>query len=258
LLMLLITQEARPAEDVPWGSGSPSPELFKLLQDLNRQYGADTVTLVSWLLDATTRSGSVLTASVRVNGNETREEATFLVFQVETGLIFNTRTLDQTGRLAVLWDKILSKAFVHLDTLRVPADGVMVDLLYHSKSFAETDDLSEHVDEPGPIEEAKFYFRADPLRAFLSKALSPQALLTRTSVLVNGTPVNFILPDGAIKTNASDGSGRSPSQRVGYPFKPRMSTATVDMTAITIAVPARTRMKIAKGSIASLPYCCVC
>jgi len=180
--------------------------LFKLLQDLDRQYGPDTVTLVSWLLDAATHSGSVLTASVQVNGNETREDAKFLVFQVDTGIIFNTRTEDQNGRLTVLWEKILAKAFVHLDTLRVPADGVMVNLLYHYKSFPETDDLSEHVDEPGPIEEAKFYFRTDPLRAFLSKELSPQILLSRSQVLINDTPIIFTLPDGAVHTNSSDSS----------------------------------------------------
>ncbi len=206
VFLLLIAREARTEEGLPWGGGSPPAELFKLLQDLDRQYGPDTVTLVSWLLDAATHSGSVLTASVQVNGNETREDAKFLVFQVDTGIIFNTRTEDQNGRLTVLWEKILAKAFVHLDTLRVPADGVMVNLLYHYKSFPETDDLSEHVDEPGPIEEAKFYFRTDPLRAFLSKELSPQILLSRSQVLINDTPIIFTLPDGAVHTNSSDSS----------------------------------------------------
>jgi hypothetical protein len=197
LFLLVIALEARPEEGLPWGGGAPPAELFKLLEDLNRQYGPDTVTLVSWLLDAATRSGSVLTASVQVNGNESHEDIKFLVFQVDTGIIFNTRTIDQNGRLAVLWDKILAKAFTHLETLRVPADGVMVNLLYHYQSFPETDDLSEHVDEPGPIEEAKFYFRTDPLRAYLSKELSPQILLSRSQVLINNTPTSLILPEGA-------------------------------------------------------------
>src|ERR1700704_4170362 len=96
-LLLILAREARPEENLPWGGGTPSAELFKLLQDLNKQYGPDTVTLVSWLLDAATHSGSILTASVKVNGNETRESANFLVFQVDTGLIFNTRTVDQNG-----------------------------------------------------------------------------------------------------------------------------------------------------------------
>ena len=198
LIILNWAQQAPAAEDVP-GVGSLPPEVLKLLQDLNQQYGPDTVMLVGWLLDAATHSGAVLTASVRVNGNEARQDGTFLVFQVETGLIFNTRVLDQSGRLTMLWDKILVKAFVHLDTLQIPADGVMIDLLYHNKAFAETDDLSEHVDEPGPLEEAKFYFRGDPLRAFLSKELSPQALLARTQVFVNDAAV----PDGAIRTETS-------------------------------------------------------
>ena len=204
LFLLVIAREARPEEGLPWGGGAPPAELFKLLQDLNRQYGPDTVTLVSWLLDAAARSGSVLTASVQVNGNETREDAKFLVFQVDTGIIFNTQTVDQNGRLTVLWEKILAKAFVHLDTLQVPADGVMVNLLYHSKSFPETDDLSEHVDEPGPIETAKFYFHTAPLRAYLSKELSSQTLISRSQVLINDTPTILTLPEEAVHTDVSD------------------------------------------------------
>jgi len=204
LLMLMIAREARPQENLPWGGGTPPPGLFALLQDLNKQYGPDAVTLISWLLDAAIHSGSVLTASIQVNGNEIRGDAKFLVFQVDTGIIFNTRTVDQNGRLALLWDKILARAFTHLETLRVPADGVMVTLLYHSKSFPETDDLSEHVDEPGPLEAAKFYFRTDPLRAYLSKELSPQTLLSQSQVLINDTPTTVILPGEAVHTNAAD------------------------------------------------------
>jgi hypothetical protein len=202
LLLLLLARESRSQENLPWGGGTPPAGLFTLLQDLNKQYGPDAVTLVSWLLDAAVHSGSVLTSSVQVNGNEIREDAKFLVFQLDTGLIFNSRTLDQNGQLAVLWDKILAKAFTHLETLRVPTDGVMVTLLYHAKSFPETDDLSEHVDEPGPLEAAKFYFRTDPLRAYLSKELSPQTLLSRSQVLVNDTPTTLTLPEEAEHTAA--------------------------------------------------------
>ena len=204
LLVLMIAREARPQENLPWGGGTPPAGLFALLQDLNKQYGPDAVTLVSWLLDAAIHSGSMLTTSIQVNGDETRENAKFLVFQVDTGLIFNTRTVDQNGRLTMLWDKILARAFTHLETLRVPTDGIMVNLIYHSKSFPETDDISEHVDEPGPLEVAKFYFRTEPLRADLSKELPPQTLLSQSQVLINDTPTTLTLPAEAVHTNAAD------------------------------------------------------
>ncbi len=208
LFLLALNREVYPQEgSSPWAGGPPSAELMKLLEELNQQYGPDTVTLVSWLLDAATRSGSVLTASVQVNGNETRGDTQFLVFQVDTGLIFNTQTIDQNGRLAVLWEKILTRALVHLETVQFPTDGVVVDLLYHVKAFPETDELSEHVDEPGLSEEAKFYFYKDPLRAFLSKKLSPQALLTRSQVFVNNSSVTLTLPDSAAHANSSDKNG---------------------------------------------------
>jgi hypothetical protein len=176
--------------------------VVKIMQELNRQYGPDTVTLVGSLLDAATHSGSVLTATAQVTGNETRESSKFLVFRIETGLIFNARTTDQKSRLSTLWTKILAKAFAHMEALQVPADGVMIDLLSHCKSFAETDDLTEHIDEPGPLEEAKFYFQGEPLRAYMRKQLSAQALLAHTPVFVNGAPVTFSLPTEAVQRDA--------------------------------------------------------
>lgn len=195
LFLLTLGREIHAQEGLPWPGGSPSTELFKLLQDLNRDYGPDTVTLVSWLLDSAVRSGSVLTSSAKVDGDEIYQEKKFLVFQVDTGIIFNTEKMDQNGRLTALWEKILARTFARLETLKVPADGVTIRLLYHSKSFPETESLAEQIDEPGPVEEAKFYFLTDQMRAFLSKELSPQALLTRSQVLVNGSPVTLILPD---------------------------------------------------------------
>lgn len=190
-----------PQEGLPWPGGAPSTELFKLLQELNHKYGPDTVTLVSWLLDSAVHSGSVLTSSAKVDGDEIHQERKFLVFLVDTGIIFNTRKMDQNGRLTALWEKILARTFARLETLQVPADGVLIRLLYHSKSFPETESFAEQVDEPGAVEEAKFYFLSEQMRAFLGKELSPQALLTRSEVFVNGSPVIFILPDGAQHTN---------------------------------------------------------
>jgi hypothetical protein len=192
------------AEDTPsFGLGStPPPEVLKFLQDLKRQYGPDTVALVSWLLDAANHSGALLTTSVKVNGNETKDNSSFLVFLVDTGLILNEQKINQNERLLLVWDTILEKAFLQMDTIQVPADGVMIDVLYHHKSFPETDDLLEHVDEPGPVEEAKFYIPGDTLRAFMGKQLSSQDLLNRSQIFVGDTPVVLISPKGTQKTES--------------------------------------------------------
>jgi hypothetical protein len=197
--LLLAAQPLSAADDAPPLGATPPPEVLKFLQELKRQYGPDTVALVSWLLDAANHSGSILTTAVKVTGNETRENGSFLGFWVDTGLILNDQTTDQHGRLSVMWEKILEKSFLHMDTLQIPADGVMVNLVYHHKPFPETDDLIDHVDEPGSIEEAKFYFSGEPLRAFLKKELSSHDLLSRTHVFVDNQPVMFTLPQKARK-----------------------------------------------------------
>jgi hypothetical protein len=191
LLSITLTTSSF-AEEPTWKhEGTQSPELGKLLREINQKYGPDTVSLISWLNDATIRSGSVLTATVGVKGQETRENLTFLVVQVETGLIFNTQKEDQTSRLRTLWEKILADTFSRLENMRMPTDGVRIDLLSHCKSFAVTDELTEHMDEPGPIETVKFYFSGDSLRSYLYKQLPAQALLSGTTILVNEVPASF-------------------------------------------------------------------
>lgn len=187
------------AENEPsFGAGStPPPEVLKFLQDMKRQYGPDTVALVSWLIEAMNHSGSVLTSSVKVDGHEEKDHTRFLLFRVDTGLILNETKVDQNSRLLFVWEKIVGKAFQQMDTIQVPADGVVLDLLYHHKSFPETDSLADHVDEPGSVEEAKFYVHGDALRAFMRKELSAHQLLSRTQVLVDGQPVPLITTQGA-------------------------------------------------------------
>ena len=192
LLSMMLTTHSI-AEEPLWkhDEGAQSPELGKLLRELNHKYGPDTVSLISWLNDATIRSGSVLTATVGVVGQETKANTSFLVVQVETGIIFNTQKENQTSRLRTLWERILMDAFNRLEDMRVPTDGIRIDLLSHCKSFAVTDAVADHIDEPGSIETVKFYFSGDPLRAYLRKQLSAQALFTRTEVLVNDVLVTF-------------------------------------------------------------------
>jgi hypothetical protein len=180
-------------ESGPWNA-APSTELLQLLEDVHERYGPDTVSLLGLLLHATNHSGSVLTASVRVNDPEKLENSTFLSFQVETGLIFNTTTADQATRLSTLWKKILAESFARLKTLQVPADGVTVSLRYYHRPYGDIEDESDLTDEPGTAEEAKFYFEGEQLQAFLGNMLPAQDLISHTLILVNNTPVVLVLP----------------------------------------------------------------
>jgi hypothetical protein len=179
-------------EDQSWGS-SPPEELLELLQEIHQQYGVDAVALMSWLLDATVRNGSILTASIKVNGLQDHGGQKFLVFRVQTGIIFNSLALDQTERLSALWEKIIASAFTHLDTLTIPADGVMINLLYNHRPYQDTEELTRTLDNAGTPEEAKFYFPAEALRAYLSTTLSAQELIDRSTITVNGRPVRLLL-----------------------------------------------------------------
>jgi hypothetical protein len=188
-----VSQPTWADESSPW-KATPSTELLQLLEDVHEQYGPDTVSLLGLLLHTTNHSGSVLTASVRVNGPEKRANSTFLSFQVETGLIFNTTTTDQATRLSTLWKKILAESFARLKTLHVPADGVTVSLHYYHRPYGDLEDESDLTDEPGTAEEAKFYFKGEQLQAFLGNTLPAQDLISHSLILVNNTPVVLVLP----------------------------------------------------------------
>jgi hypothetical protein len=176
------------AEGTPWGN-APTAELLQLLDTLRQHYGPDTVVLLGSLLHAANHSGSVLTTSVRVNGPQVREGKTFLEFEVETGLIFNTNVTDQPARLYAVWRDILAEAFANLKTIHVPTDGILIHLRYHHRPYTPGEDVSTLSDVPGEIEEAKFYFSGESLQQFLNKDLSAQDLLARTTVLINNVPV---------------------------------------------------------------------
>jgi hypothetical protein len=199
VFVAFTTLQAQTTEDVPRPT-SPPPEVREFLKEQVKEYGPDAVSLLTWLMEATTHSGSILTASAKINGYETQHDRKFLVFRIDTGLIFNSRLSNQTARLATLWTKILAYAFAQVDPLNLPAEGVVIDFFYHQKVLAEAEDLSEHVDDPGRVEEAKFYFLEGPLLAFLSKQLPAQSLLDQSQVILDGVPVRLILPGEAITT----------------------------------------------------------
>ena len=182
----------------PWGRTLPQG-LSELLENLHQKYGPDTIALLGRLLDTATRSGGLRTASVEVAGEETREGQTFLTFQVETGLILNSRLLSETDKLGVLWTKIIGKAFAAFPALQFPTDGVLITLQYHHKSYTTREELYKEIDEPGTASEAKFYFLEESLQAFLDGEVSAQELITQATVLVNDAPVLLVLPASPVQ-----------------------------------------------------------
>lgn len=195
LLVVGFASLAAHAQDTPWNRTLP-PGLTELLQDIHKKYGPDAVALLGRLLDTATRSGGILTSSVEVKGTETQGQAdeTFLVFHVETGIIFHSKRSSQPDRLLSLWKKIIAQSFASFHQLQFPTDGVLISLRYHHKLYANEDELYDAIDEPGTEGQAKFYFLGTSLQAFLKDELSPQELLTQATILADGSPINLQLP----------------------------------------------------------------
>ena len=199
LAALLAALAARPA----WADSAPPSlppavqETLEVLREVHEDYGPDAVTLLTWLLDATVKHGSILTASIKVQGLERYGDKAYLSFRVETGFILNSRAMDGSARLGTLWQRIVAPALTRLDKLDIPADGVVIDLLYNHKPYDGEDELRKTLDDPGRPEQAKFYLAAALLRAYLTGALTTQALLDRSTVTLDGRPVAPSLPPGS-------------------------------------------------------------
>ena len=186
-------------QEPPWNRSLP-PGLSELLQDIHKKYGPDAVALLGRLLDTATRSGGILTSSVEVQGTETQgqsqdqTEQTFLVFHVETGLVFHSNESTQPDRLLTLWKKIIAQSFASFHQLKFPTDGVLISLRYHHKVYANQDELYDAIDEPGTEVQAKFYFLGTSLAAFLKEEISAQELLTQAKILADSSPIDLQLP----------------------------------------------------------------
>jgi hypothetical protein len=168
------------------GSASPD-DVARALRKIRRKYGDDAIVIETQLLVNAMRNGSLRATEVRVDGVQPDGEQRFLVFAVETGLVFDTATRDETTRVHMLWQSIVEPTLAHLkDGLRVPADGIKIALRYHHRPYRTQDELRASLEQPGTPEETDFYVLVPHVDALLRQTETPHSLIARTRVTVDG------------------------------------------------------------------------
>jgi hypothetical protein len=183
------TQEPPPEE------GTTHKEIVDALHDLQRKYGSDAVLMEGQLLGQAIRSGSILEAVISVPGVEERNGKRFLAFKLETGIIYNDREVAPHERTAHVWTEIVEASLRQFHKPSVPADGIAVLVEYTHKPYVDLADLHTHLKEDhGQPEVIAFYVLVPDIIDLNANRITPQQLIDRSLILLNGEPAHLMLP----------------------------------------------------------------
>jgi len=171
------------------GASAVPPEILALLEQTRNSYGPDAVVLQLQLLHHAIHAGSILPAGVRVAGIEAHRAQRYLVYGVETGIVFNSSGVDRRQRVSRLWSGIVLEALGRLETCEVPADGIAVELTYFHRPYQRIEEIEDTVREnPGQDERAAFYIRRSDILSFRQHDIDASELSSRSHARVDGLP----------------------------------------------------------------------
>jgi hypothetical protein len=166
-----------------------SPDILRALEDVGRRYGADAVSIEGFLMGHAIENGSVLETSVRVVGIEERADKTYLVFALDTGIVYNDRELNAAGRLGRTWSRIVERTLRRFRRVDVPADGIGFLITYAHKPYRDEAELRAHLSESaGEAEHASFYLLRADVADLTSNRITGQDLADKAAVFIDGSP----------------------------------------------------------------------
>lgn len=179
-------------EDLP----SAKPEdVTRLLAKNRKRHGEDAVVIQTHLLLNAMQKGSVLATGVRVDRVEEALGKRYLLFVVETGMVFDDATRDRQQRAQVLWASVMEPTLERLkDGLQVNADGMMVQMEYHHRPYRSVADLRASLAQPGIPEVARFHVLSADVEAVVRGELTLRNLITRARTTIDGTEVTLAAP----------------------------------------------------------------
>lgn len=189
-------------QEPPPEEGTSRKEILDTLHDLQRKYGSDAVLMEGHLLGQAIRSGSILEAVISVSGVEERDGKRFLAFKLETGIVYNDREVAPPERSVRAWSEIVEVTLRQFHKPSVPADGIAFVVSYTHKPYADLADLHAHLmDGHGEPEAVAFYVLTPDVVELNADRITPQQLIDRSTVLINGAPSRLVLAAPTPSTN---------------------------------------------------------
>jgi hypothetical protein len=141
--------------------------------------------------------GSLLEASAGISGTNQHEKSSYLVIDLETGMVFKDSEVAESARPARIWTDVIGPSLRNCKRLELPADGVEIRTSYRHSDFSDRTDLARRVHEGTVIaESATFRLKTADVVQLVQDRISEHELLRRVRVEVNGTLVDLRLPAG--------------------------------------------------------------
>ena len=181
--------ETPAAKDAPLVGDAARKALIHLMRENRQKYGDDAAIMQGLLMMHAVQTEAVLATESMIRGFEESAGRRFVAFHVGSGVVFNDKTTDKNGRLKRIWEGILERTFQRYETFTVPADGILVEIQYSHRPYADVSQLYSTIDDEGTKEQVKFYLLSADLKEFLEHRVSAPELLGRSRVLLDEQPV---------------------------------------------------------------------
>lgn len=167
-------------------------QMMLSMGEVARAFGPDAVILQTALLNEAVRNGSILEAKVEAPSYEQREGRKYVIFTLESGIVYNDRDVDAEQRARRTWNEIVAAALRRLTQFELKAEGMAVNVGYHHRLYGSERELRQEL--PGGRGEAEimtYILTVEDAGAIAKGTLQPEQALGRALVLRSGEAVEL-------------------------------------------------------------------
>lgn len=200
LLSLLVATTALASEsgDLSHRLSPPTGDdrraVLELMKRNTRTYGPDAALLQGLLLTHSLQGDAVFTSKSTIVGFEESGGHKFVAFRLASGVVLDDKRLSPAQRVEHVWHVILERTLLKYPKFEGPGDGLAIDIEYSHRPFDRLSDLAA-LEEPGPIEHAKFYMLTSDIAEFLAHRIGAQDFVGRSRILLDGQPIELRLTE---------------------------------------------------------------
>jgi hypothetical protein len=187
LTLAAAAQAAAFEQPKSWPEPVASEELMLSLGEVARAFGPHAVVFQAALLNEAVRNGSLLEARVEAPVYEKRDGRKYVIFSLQSGIVYNDNHVSAGERIRVGWKEIVAAALRRLSELELKAEGLGVRVGYHHRPYTDERSLREELpDGRGEAEEISFFLGIEDAAGVANGTTTPDAALGRVEIRRDG------------------------------------------------------------------------
>jgi hypothetical protein len=194
LLVLVLLSASADGADTEADNPTSHPTIGAALEEMGAKYGSGATALQGYLLNHAIQGGSVLDITVSIAGIELRRERRYLVYKVDTGIVYRTDEVSPARQLARIWSDVVEPSARKAAQMNLPSDGIALLVTYRRGSYSDRADLQRQLQARHiTAAEAGFYVLNRDAIDLLAAQITSQELAARAEVQVDGQPARVDL-----------------------------------------------------------------